>query len=198
MNEIVLASASIGRKKLFQKYFKSFKISVSNINESKIKISNPYDLTKRLCYLKASSIAKFYQDDYVFGFDTIVVCENKIITKPKNKEEAIEFLKFLSGKKQSIITGFAVMNMVNKIEIVDYDETILIFKNLDQKFIEDYVRNNNVTKYAGGYAIQDSDEFIEIIEGDFENIIGAPMKKIVDIVLKLGLGYLLNDEVVRV
>ena len=63
--------------------------------------------------------------------------------------------------------------------INEHSETILLFKTLSEGFILDYVSHNNVTNFAGGYAAQDNDEFIEVIEGDYENVIGAPMKNII-------------------
>ena len=179
MNDIVLASSSIGRKKLFQKHFAQFKISVSNIDETKIKLTDPYDLTKRLSYLKAMAVSKFYHNDFVMGFDTIVVCEDRQLGKPRNKEEAIELLKFLSGKYQSVITGFCIIHVDRKIEVNEYAETRLHFKKLSDKFIREYVENNPVTKFAGGYGVQDNDHFVRIEEGTMENVIGAPIDKII-------------------
>ncbi len=179
MNNIVLASASIGRKKLFQNYFTQFITSVSNIDESRVKTGDPYELTKKLAFLKAKSISRFYQDDFVIGLDTVVFCEGKIVGKPINKEEAIGILKFLSGKKQSVVTGFCILNQQLGVSINEYYETILLFRELSDLFISDYVKNNPVTKFAGAYAAQDQDEFITLIEGDVENVIGAPMKRII-------------------
>lgn len=178
MNRIVLASASIGRKKLFQEAFTDFVTSVSNIDESRIKMDDPRELTKRLALLKARTISKFYPDDFVIGFDTVVVCDNQVVGKPKDKDEAKAFLKFLSGKKQSVITGFCILNQKRTVEIVDSDETILHFRELDDAFINDYVSRKPVTKFAGAYGVQDDDDFIDIEEGDFDNVVGAPMHKI--------------------
>ena len=178
MNRIVLASASIGRKKLFQEAFTDFVTSVSNIDESRIKMDDPRELTKRLALLKARTISKFYPDDFVIGFDTVVVCDSQVVGKPKDKEEAKAFLKFLSGKKQSVITGFCVLNQKRGVEIVDSDETVLLFRKLEDDFINDYVNRKPVTKFAGAYGVQDDEDFIEIEEGDFDNVVGAPMVKI--------------------
>lgn len=180
MNRIVLASASIGRKKLFQEAFTDFVTSVSNIDESRIKMDDPKELTKRLALLKARTISKFYPDDFVIGFDTVVVCENQVVGKPKDRDEAKAFLKFLSGKKQSVISGFCILNQKRAVEIVDCDETILLFKALDDAFINDYVNRKPVTKFAGAYGVQDDDDFIEIEEGSFDNVVGAPMMKILN------------------
>ena len=187
MNEIVLASASIGRKKLFQKYFTDFKVSVSNIDESKIKITEPRELTKRLAYLKSTAISKFYHDDFVIGFDTVVLCDGQILGKPKTKEEAKEVLRFLCGKEQDVITGYSIINLKKKLDVNEFCETRLFFKQLSDEFIMDYVSNHPVTKFAGGYGVQDNDSLVDVMDGDFENVIGAPMHTIISILKKHGL-----------
>ncbi len=187
MNEIVLASASLGRKKLFQQHFNHFITSISNIDETRIKTDDPRELTKKLALLKAKSISRFYDNDFVIGFDTVVVCEDKILGKPQNKNEAREILKFLSGKKQTVITGFSIIHKQKNISVSECAETTLLFKKLDNKFIEEYTQNHPVTKFAGGYGVQDKDDLIQIIEGDFDNVIGAPMKPIISTLLSSGL-----------
>lgn len=179
MNNIVLASQSVGRKKLFHQYFEDFKISVSNIDESKIRIPDPHDLVKRLAYLKTAAVAKFYHDDFVMGFDTLVLCENQVLGKPKTKEEAKETLRFLSGKYQSVITGYCIINGDRHIEINDRAETTLHFATLTEDFIQKYCEEHPVTRFAGAYAVQDHDAFVHIENGTMDNVVGAPMDVIV-------------------
>ncbi len=186
MNRVILASASIGRKKLFQETFKDFTTSVSNIDESRIKMDSPHELTRRLALLKSRTIAKFYPDDFVIGFDTVVVCEGQVVGKPKDLEEARAILKFLSGKQQTVITGYCILNQARKMEINECTETLLHFRELTDAFIAEYVKKNPVTKFAGAYGAQDRDDFIEIVDGDMDNVIGAPMKDIVTHLKKAG------------
>ena len=180
MDRIILASKSIGRRELFDKYFGEYEIHVSDINES-IGITEPHKLTRELARLKAAAVAKLFTTDYVMGFDTVVVFESRIIGKPKDKEEAKKFLKMLSGKVQSVISGYCIINKTKSIFHNGSEETVLHFKELSEDFIENYVNTHSVTKFAGGYAIQKDDSYIDIIDGDYDVIVGAPMKHIIDI-----------------
>ncbi len=177
MNRVVLASKSVGRKKLFEKYFKDFIICVSDIDED-IPEKSPAKLVEKLSIAKAEKVSENYPDDFVFGFDTVVVCKGQIIGKPATKEEAKDYLNFLSGKFQSVYSGFCIINRKENIKKSGYSRTVLKFKKLSREWIDDYAEKNNVTLYAGGYAIQENDKFIKIIYGDRDVIIGAPMKKI--------------------
>jgi septum formation protein len=178
MDDLILASASEGRKKLFEKYFKSFQVSTSDFDERSVYISDPFELSRILACQKAIDVSERYPDDFVIGFDTIVLCEGRIIGKPGDKAEAKRLLSFLSGKRQSVISGYALINLSKDIEITGVGVTDLFFKVLDDKFISEYVEANPVTKYAGGYGVQDRDELVTILEGSFDNVIGAPMEEV--------------------
>lgn len=179
MNEIILASDSMGRKKLFKEAFgDNFRISVSHIDETKIKADDPYLLVKKLALLKARKVAQVYKDDYVLGFDTLVLCEGEILGKPHDKMEAREILTRISGKEQNVVSGYAIVHLAKDIEINDYAETRLLLKFMDEQFIFEYVEKHPVTRYAGGYGVQDHDHLVEILSGDMETVIGAPMQHI--------------------
>lgn len=179
MNKIVLASASIGRKKLFTHYFGDFTVSASNIDESRIKDDDPVQLVRKLSLLKARMVAKYYKNDFVMGFDTLVLCEGQVLGKPATKEEARQILAYLSGKDQSVISGYAIINHEIEMEECGYGETVLRMKELSEEFINDYVENHPVTRFVGGYGVQDKDDLIEIISGDMDTVIGAPMSEVI-------------------
>jgi septum formation protein len=187
MNEIILASASIGRKRLFEKYFTEFTISVSDFDESSVQNVSPSELTRLLALYKAGSVSDKFPSDFVIGFDTVVVCEGKILGKPADLNEARQILRFLSGKKQSVLSGYAIIRLDKGIEISGVGETVLLFKNLTDEFIEGYIREHPVMKYAGAYGVQDKDELIQIIKGGFDNVIGASMDEIIAHLKKVGL-----------
>ncbi|MGC8765388.1 MAG: Maf family protein [Brevinematia bacterium] len=180
MNRIILASQSVGRKMLFEEYFREFIIYPSNIDEE-IEASNPARLVVELSIKKAEHVSNIFLDDFVFGFDTVVVCKGRIIGKPSTREESIEYLKFLSGKIQSVYSGYCIINLHKKIKKYGYSKTLLMFSKLSDEWIENYISNNATNLFAGGYAIQENDKFIKIIYGDRDTIIGAPMKKILKI-----------------
>lgn len=187
MDNLILASASQGRRKLFEKYFTSFKISVSGFDEKSVYLSDPAELTRILACCKASDISAKFPDDYVAGFDTIVLCQGRVIGKPADNEEAKAMLRFLSGKRQSVLSGYSLINLSRGIDIAGIGTTDLFFKEIDGEFIDGYVDAQPVTKYAGGYAVQDSDGLITIEKGSFDNVIGAPMKEVVENLKKAGL-----------
>ncbi len=188
MNDIILASDSMGRKKLFKEYFgDNFKISVSHIDETKIKADDPYLLVKKLALLKARKVAQVYKNDYVMGFDTLVLCEGEILGKPHDKMEAREILARISGKEQSVVSGYAIVHMGKNLEVNDFAETKLLLKAMDDQFIFEYVENHPVTRFAGGYGVQDNDHLVELISGDMDTVIGAPMKIIMEEISRLGI-----------
>jgi septum formation protein len=180
MNEIILASASIGRKKLFEQYFTTFQTQVSHIDESQLSITKPRELTETLALLKARKVASMFPDDYVFGFDTVVACEGHILGKPADIKEAKKILRFLSGKHQAVYSGYAVIRNAGHIEISGVGETVLYFMELSDEYIDHYVVNHPVTRFAGGYGVQDNDQLIKIISGTMDTVVGAPMQEMID------------------
>ncbi|MFN4216205.1 MAG: Maf family protein [Brevinematales bacterium] len=186
-DRIILASASIGRKMLFQQTVRDFVIEVSEVDEERFSHENPKELPRILAEAKAQAVSRRFPDDYVFAFDTIVFCQGKIIGKPKDKEEAKVFLRFLSGKQQSVISGYAFFHQNKHIAESGSEETILSFAHLSEEFIENYVNTHPVTRFAGGYAIQNDDQFIYIEKGSFDVIVGAPMDKVITFLKKVGL-----------
>lgn len=186
MDRIVLASASTGRKRLFEKYFTSFIISVSDFDESGVGGGDPAGMTRLLAINKAGLVSGKFPSDFVAGFDTVVVCEGRILGKPSGPDEAGEILRFLSGKSQSVLSGYSVINRKRNIEISGVGVTVLNFKRIDEEFIKDYISNNPITRYAGGYAVQDKDGLVEILSGSFDNVIGAPMDELIESLRKAG------------
>jgi len=107
------------------------------------------------------------------------VFEDKVYGKPKTNAEAFEVLSMLSGTTHSIITGFALIHKNKNIHINDTDEARIIFKMLSPEAISAYIETGEPFLHAGGYAAQKGGRhFIEKYEGDMDNIIGLPIKKI--------------------
>ncbi|MCX7882655.1 MAG: Maf family protein [Brevinematales bacterium] len=190
-NRVILASASLGRKMLFEQTLREFLIEVSHVDEKQFFHPDPRELPRILAEAKGSEVSSRFPDDYVLAFDTIVFCEGRVIGKPHDKEEAKAFLRFLSGKRQSVISGYAFFHRQKNIFESGSEETTLLFAPLSHTFIETYVATHPVTKFAGGYAIQNDDQFIHIEKGSFDVIVGAPMQKVVAFLLKEGLQDLL-------
>jgi len=177
--KIVLASKSPRRKQLLRKLFKSFKVSPSLLDESRITAKSPEAFALKAAIAKAEDVALRHKNSTVIGADTIVVLGRKILGKPKSKKEALTTLKKLAGKTHKVITGIAVIDSDTFKAHAGYEVTKVKMKKVSGKEIDDYVRSGRPLDKAGSYGIQEIEEiFIDRIEGDYENVVGLPLKKL--------------------
>ena len=184
---IYLASRSPRRRKLLKQLGIKFKSFSVNLDEKINGGEKPVNLVKRLSIEKLELARKKIKSGLIITADTIVVLNNKIIGKPKNKKEAVQYLKLLSGKQHIVFTGFAVMNIpANKI-IVDYEKTEVKFRKLDDDEINDYLLSGSPLDKAGAYGIQDDfgAVFVEKINGCYYNVVGLPLTKLYQVLRKL-------------
>ena len=115
--------------------------------------------------------------DTILGADTIVVCENQILGKPRNIEHAKDMLRLLSNKAHYVMTGVIIKSIDKEISFVE--KTKVYFKQLTESDIEILTTKENVLDKAGSYAIQGvAGTYIEKIEGDYDNVVGLPIKRV--------------------
>lgn len=134
---------------------------------------------KALAVKNGDEYRRHEQQIPILGADTIVLCEGKILGKPKDRQEAIDTLQLLSGKKHQVITGVAIMN--GNRETVFAQITEVGFLKLTPEQIEFYVDRYKPYDKAGAYAIQEwiGVVGIEYINGDFYNVMGLPVSRVV-------------------
>jgi septum formation protein len=118
-------------------------------------------------------------DSVILAADTIVVLKERIIGKPKNREDAINILSDLSGHQHRVITGVVIVR--DKKEISFCDSTDVYFHELIREQIEFYVDKYKPYDKAGAYAIQEWIGVVGIrsVEGDFYNVMGLPVSRVV-------------------
>ncbi len=183
--KIILASKSPRRVALMELAKFDFEIVPSNYDE---KIDNEYDIentSKKLSYNKAKEIFDNTQGDRtIIGADTIVVKENKILGKPKDRTDAIKMLRQLQGGMHTVYTSIAVLIEYQE-KYKEYNEIIktdVYVKNMSDEEIIEYVDSEEPYDKAGAYGIQTSfSVFVEKIEGDYSSILGLPISRIYDI-----------------
>ncbi|SMP05505.1 septum formation protein [Desulfurobacterium pacificum] len=178
--KILLASSSPRRKEILQMVGVGVRIFPSDAEE-KI-YPTPEETAVRNAELKALTVKdKAKPDEIILAADTIVVFNGKVLGKPSNKQEAIEFLKKLSSNYHTVITGFALFFPNGKL-VSGLEKTEVKFKRMSLKEIEWYVETGEPMDKAGAYGIQGIGAiFIERIEGDYFNVMGLPIGKIYDI-----------------
>ena len=186
----ILASASPRRKLLLEKAGFEFDIIPSEVDESAFDTESvsSVDHTKELALAKAKDVALKYPSQLVMGADTVVDFEGEIIGKPDDAEHAEEITRKLFSTPHKVITGIALVKIVDKIEIVEADVTIVYPKQLTEDQIAEHIRKEDWKGKAGAYGIQETgDEFVERIEGSFTNVIGLPMELSERLLASLGI-----------
>ena len=182
---MILASNSIRRREILKDAGFNIRILPAEIEETSLK-NTLIEKVKDIAYKKAYHIAKSNLSEYVLAADTIVVIENKILGKPKDENEAKEFLKLLSANTHQVMTAYSFINIEKKICIQDVDISEVKFYKLDEEEIDWYIKTGEPFDKAGAYGIQGKGRiFIEKINGDFFSIMGFPIAKFIKELKKL-------------
>ncbi len=174
--ELILASQSPRRKELLGLFRLPFVIRVADIDETMEKTAAPYDEVARVSREKALAVTRD-EDDIVIAADTIVVCENKVLGKPRSPEEAVAMLSLLSGRDHQVMTGMTVLK--GDVCKCCTEVTDIHFRELSEKEIAAYVATGEPMDKAGAYGIQGGAAlFAEKMVGDYYNVMGLPVCKL--------------------
>ena len=193
MRKIILASSSPRRKKILRDAGIKFKVINTNLNENLLIQKNQRtgfeNLVKILSLAKCTSACQgihLHGNEIIAGFDTMVVCKKKIIGKPKNKKDALKKLLFLSNNKHLVITGMCIVDLKNKLVILDSCTTQVHMKKISREEAIQYIETKEPLDKAGAYAIQGKGKkFIKRIDGDYFNVVGLPINQFIRILSKL-------------
>jgi len=178
MAKYVLASQSPRRKQLLEWAEVDFEIIVSNTDESYPEHLSPQEIAVHIAAEKAMAVSK-NTNKTVIAADTIVVLGKEIIGKPRDRGDAISILEKLSGQKHEVITGVVIMNKNGSHSFADTTE--VEFHKLTKEQITFYVDKYKPYDKAGAYAIQEwlGVVGIKCIHGDFYNVMGLPVSRVV-------------------
>jgi len=185
--KIYLASKSPRRKKLLEQINLHPEIIHCHFDESYNAHQKASTIAKKLAVQKMEEAKKLSKKGILITADTIVVIDGKILGKPESTKHAVTMLKSLSGKKHFVYTGFCVYNSLDGILINDYEKTEVTFRKLGKEEIEEYVDGGSPMDKAGAYGIQDDYGaiFIEKINGCYYNVVGLPLTKVYQAILKV-------------
>ncbi|MDA9889073.1 Maf family protein [Candidatus Pelagibacter ubique] len=186
VKEIILASKSGVRKKILEENNIQFRVEPSNVDEDSVKESllkekaTPTIISKNLAELKANKISQKFTEEMVLGADSVIDLEGEIISKPNNREEALEILKRMNGKTHQLISsvcismrGSMIWNYTDKASLTMKNMTFLELENYLKKISDEALYAYNVYQIEG----EGRNLFLKI-EGDEDTIMGLPVKKI--------------------
>ncbi len=184
---IFLASKSPRRRKLLKQINLDFKSFTVDVDEKFKNSEKPVVSVKRLSLEKMDKARQKVKHGIIITADTIVVLNRQIIGKPKDKKEAKRILKKLSGKVHTVYTGFSIYNSENKMLLTDHEKTFVEFRNLTVKEIDSYIKSGSPMDKAGAYGIQDDfgAVFIKKIIGCYYNVVGLPLTKVYQTLMKI-------------
>ena len=169
---IIVASKSPRRKELLLSMIKEFVIIPPHIDE----FLYPFE---ELSLAKAKSISASYPNDIIISADTLVIKNDKVYGKPKDKKEAFAMLKELSNSVHEVKTIYSIYRSSPKIEVTRIITSKVYFNNLSDELITRYVDTLSPLDKAGGYGIQDKDfHLVDHIEGSYSNIVGLPIEEL--------------------
>mgnify|MGYP001331460011 FL=1 len=186
--KIILASASGVRKQILDKHKINSEVIVSNVDEDEIKNSllnegaSPLEISKNLAELKSVRVSSKNPETLVLGADSVISLKNKLINKPKSREEAFEILKKLNNSEHFLISSVCISK--NGAMLWHHsDQSKLKMKNLSEDELKKYlnkIKTETLLSY-GVYQIEaDGLDLFEYISGDKDSIMGLPIKQIID------------------
>ena len=187
MQDIILASQSPRRKMLLEWAEVPFEVIVKHSDENYPAGLSFADIAMHIAQNKAEAVREYVKGAFhhqqagktILAADTIVVLDGQVIGKPANRTEAIRTLHALSGKKHEVITGVAILHAGGITKFAD--TTAVRFHELSTEQIVFYVDKYEPYDKAGAYAIQEwiGVVGIESINGDFYNVMGLPVSRVV-------------------
>ncbi len=180
MKKIILASGSPRRKQLLEWAEVPFEIVVKETSETYPAGLKVEEVAIHIARQKALAVLPVVNtDSIILAADTIVVLHERIIGKPKGRQDAINILSDLSGHQHRVITGVVIIQ--DKKEVSFSDSTDVFFHDLSPAEIEFYVDKYEPYDKAGAYAIQEWIGVVGIrsVKGDFYNVMGLPVSRVV-------------------
>jgi len=186
LNKIILASKSKVRKEILDKHKILCEVKPSNVDEDVVKqtlikeLASPEIISKNLAELKANKISLNERDRLVLGADSVIDLNGELISKPENREEALEILKKLNGNKHNLISSVCISR--NGSMIWNYtDKAELTMKKLSEQDLKAYLSKiSDEALYAYNvYQIEgEGRNLFSSINGDEDTIMGLPVFKI--------------------
>ena len=184
--KIILASKSGVRKKILDQNNITCEVVPANVDEDSIKESmleekaTPEIISKNLAELKANKVSEKIPDQLVLGADSVIDLEGNLISKPKDRDEALSILQKLNGKKHQLISSVCISKNGSMIWHFT-DSSLLTMKQLNLDQIKSYlarIRDKELYAY-GVYQIEaNGKSLFSKIEGNEDTIMGLPVKQI--------------------
>jgi septum formation protein len=190
--QVYLASTSPRRRHLLRRLGLRFQLLTPGASETPEAVghrpgSHPSRYAVACAKAKALSVADRVGTGVVIGVDTVIVCGNQILGKPRSRAEARRMLAMLSGRTHSVVSGVAVVRMPERCVLTAAETTAVSFRRLGADEIEKYIAGPEPYDKAGAYGIQEqAGIFVSRISGCLLNVVGLPVPLLLTLLRKAG------------
>lgn len=179
---IILASGSPRRSELLKNAGVDFTVIKSGVSENISNLLPPHLYTEALAELKGGDVFDNLLSEsekrgaIVVSADTVVYFKGEYLLKPESAAQAESFLRRLSNDTHEVYTGYSVL--CENYRITSFEKTLVTFNPLSDELIESYIASEKYVGKAGGYGIQDGFPLVKSVDGDYDNVVGLPVRKI--------------------
>jgi len=177
---IILASASPRRKQLLEESGFVFETLPpdAGTEDKRRPHESPVEYVRRLAFQKANNAAAKIDWGIILGCDTIVVCGEKILEKPTDKNDARTMLQHLRGQMHQVLSGLCLIKKIGGQTTIHQatETTRLIMQPISDNDLETYLDTERWQGKAGAFGYQDGNDWINILEGSESNVVGLPME----------------------
>ncbi|MEF8788288.1 MAG: Maf family protein [Planctomycetota bacterium] len=186
---VVLASGSAERRRLLSELMEDFVVEEPGGEKNpQVEGGSPEAVAVRRAEMKARDVARRRSDALVIAADTVVACNGDILGKPADREEAAEMLRMLTTYPQRVITGMCLLTPA-QLRLNRVDGAEIEMREFSEEEIQDYVRDNPVCRWAGGYALQPDDPNVTRLDGKEATVRGLPLERLEDSIRALYPGW---------
>jgi septum formation protein len=176
--KLILASTSPRRAELLKSAGLAFAVVAPDADEKLHSGETPVEYAVRTAREKAESLSA-PPGTIVLGADTVVAAEGRILGKPADADDAKHMLRLLSGKMHEVITGVCLRSA--KKTVCFHVATAVLFRDLSEEEVADYVATGDPLDKAGAYAIQNGAAgMVRRIDGSYSNVVGLPLCEVIE------------------
>ncbi len=192
--KIILASSSPRRQELLASLNIPFSVHVSDFAEVIDYSIEPKEIVQKLAWEKAKNVKEKYKEGLIIGADTIVVIDQQILGKPKDKEDAFQMLNQLQGRTHTVFTGIAIIDANTNQTQKNFAQAFVTMKKLSEEEIWDYIATKEPLDKAGAYAIQGlGATLINQINGDYFAVVGLSIYLLSELLKQFGFNLLKQE-----
>lgn len=183
---LILASNSPRRKDFFEQAGLKFSVCSADVDESILSGEVPEHYVRRLACAKAEAVSLLYPSSWIVGADTIVVCDDLILGKPIDEEDAVNILLKLSDRKHLVMTAFCAVHHETGVAESGLVVTEVVFDTISLDTARAYAATGEPLDKAGAYGIQGiGGMLVKKINGSYSNVVGLPMAEVLGLLRQL-------------